>query len=144
MTETKREILFRGKKMSDGKWVYGDYHKFTCTTSSAIPTTTHYIMGTGASSKVQIWVDPATVGQYTGKDDVRRQKIFDGDILEIRYGTEKYNGLVKYDTYGAKFIIVSDCGTSSFDDLLWDVKIQVIGNIYDNQELLGGNNGTVD
>lgn len=117
-----REILFRGKRINNGEWIVGYY---------IVVDGISYILQDGYFLNGIVEVDPETVGQYTGKDDVRRQKIFGGDILEIRYGTEKYNGLVKYDAYGAKFIIASDRGTSSFDDLLWDVEIQVIGNIHD-------------
>lgn len=122
-----REILFRGKRIDNGEWIVGYY--FVVGGISCI-------LPEGYSLNGMVAVAPSTIGQYTGKDDVRHQKIFGGDILEIRYGTEKYNGLVKYDTYGAKFIIACNRGTSSFDDLLWDVEIQVIGNIHDNPELL--------
>ena len=135
-----REILFRGKRMTDGKWVYGDYHKYTCTTSSITPTHTHYIMGTDIRFKAQICVDPDTVGQYTGLTDKNGVKIFEGDVVQAltpqKGGTEGFNiGTVEFHksafsvkwsnflTYGRSFIGYLD-------------NIEVIGNIHENHELL--------
>ena len=128
-----REILFRGKKMSDCKWVYGDCHKFTCTTSSTIPTPTHYVMGTDASSKAQIWVDSATVGQYTGLTDKNGVKIFEGDIA--RYDDKL--AAVEWDEDSAMFM-VRGFYSGILDDFsqMWGTDIEVIGNIHDNPELL--------
>lgn len=141
------EILFRGKRMDNGEWVYGDYHKFTCTTSGIIPTPTHYIMGTDVNFRGQIWVDPDTVGQYTGLDDKNGVKIFEGDIVHIhdlifKYGDphHEFNGYV--DFANGSFVIL---GINEVVHYRWlDYDITVIGNIYDDPEILGGNDGTAD
>lgn len=145
-----REILFRGKKMSDGRWVYGDYHKFSCTTSSTIPAPTHYIMGIDTSSKAQIWVDPATVGQYTGLTDKNGVKIFEGDICDFTVfdcldNDTQYRGVVVYS--GSRFMLWKSAdneyyGADGGFDLDWvvaqDDEFEIIGNIHDNQELFEG------
>lgn len=154
-----REILFRGKKMSDGRWAYGDYHRFFCTTSSTIPTPTHYIMGTDASSKAQIWVDPATVGQYSGLTDKNGAKIFEGDIVraiakdtgfeyifEVKFGN---CGGTKNVDHPVGFVgfyfypITSSCLVSKWlrgDPIYYlnapSCDVDVIGNVYENKELL--------
>lgn len=65
-----REILFRGKRVDNGEWVYGSFHKkFESCFIIPLPIIT-------SQSKV----DPATVGQYTGLTANGRQ-IFEGDIV---------------------------------------------------------------
>ena len=145
-----REILFRGKKMSDGRWVYGDYHKFSCTTSSTIPAPTHYIMGIDTSSKAQIWVDPATVGQYTGLTDKNGVKIFEGDIIQRKgyiYPLGRVEpcrerivrGTVTWMNDGRNagyWAIYSKDEHGNQVNYIFDNTFAVIGNVYDNQELL--------
>lgn len=155
-----REILFRGKRMNDGGWVYGDYHRYTCTTSSIIPTPTHYIMGRDASSKANIWVDPTTVGQYTGLPDKNGVKIFEGDIVAWRDKNFILNSHYAYGFDGYKYgdELIVRCLKSGFmlckkhdgipdipnanakidNYAFWNFHrfLEVIGNIYDNPELL--------
>lgn len=144
-----REILFRGKRVDNGGWAYGDYHKFTCTTSSISPVPTYYIMGTDASSKAQIWVDSTTIGQYTGLQDKNGKKIFEGDICDFTVfdccdNDTQYRGVVTY--VGSRFMLWKSVeseyyGADGGFDLDWvisqDDEFEIIGNIHDNPELLG-------
>ena len=139
-----REILFRGKRMTDGKWVYGDYHKYTCTTSSITPTPTHYIMGTDIRFKAQILVDPDTVGQYTGLTDKNGVKIFEGDIVRERLkGLEEAFHCVCLD-YGrvfwyqktARFLRTAAIFSDDCQEMTEYHEYEVVGNIYDNPGFL--------
>ena len=135
-----RDILFRGKRTDNGEWIEGyycpkPYSHFPCE-PTIFPFETINKDWHGER------VDPETVGQYTGLTDTNGRKIFEGDIVE---GNSEYftythpYGKVVYD--GGQYLI-------SFDDVLEDIEclgawandVEIIGNIYDNPELLKGGN----
>ena len=116
-----REILFRGKRIDNGEWVYGNYYHCCGTAYGAI-----FIV---VNDFGFIEVIPHTVGQYTGLTDKNEKKIFEGDIVISEYGTI---GIVEWDNEECSFLV------NIGDDyqMLTDSEYVVIGNIYDNFELL--------
>lgn len=135
-----REILFRGKRIDNGKWVVGNLF---------IPdnpeTPTQICIGTNVI-RITYDINPETVGQYTGLTDKNDTKIFEGDIISIPFEEDRYpyeenvihyeNAEVYFDTerYGW-YVRYSDDDSLS----IWeydDRDIIVIGNINDNPELL--------
>ena len=126
-----REILFRGKKNDSGEWVYGNLFN-----PDKSDTPTQICMGTHIV-RICYEIDPETVGQYTGLTDKNGRKIFEGDI--VRYGDTIHRVVFEQRNGTAYFGLVY----SSFETLPFghyqDLKqIKVIGNIYDNPELLEG------
>ena len=73
-----REILFRGKRVANGKWVKG----FAFEQHSPTEKEQWYIR----NYETDYNVDPNTVGQYTGKEDKNGVKIFKDDIIKTKYG----------------------------------------------------------
>ena len=122
-----REIIFRGKRKDDGKWVYGFYALFASNKGLK-----HGIY-TGAENGCVIpyEVDPETVGQFTGLTDKNGKKIFEGDIMQLCSAC--YPCLVYWDGKGWAW---KQNGKRREIDLTRE-KMDIIGNIHDNPELLG-------
>lgn len=120
-----REYLFRGKTMANGKWSEGTLlvtKQGCCITPDAT---------------VYVAVDPETVGQYTGLTDKNGTKIFEGDI--VKYGDTVHNVVFEQRNGTAYFgLVYSTLETLSFGYYQDLKQIEVIGNIYDNPELVGG------
>lgn len=75
-----------------------------------------------------------SVGQYTGLKDKNRVEIYEGDIYHIGDKNIRYV-VVWNDTR----LIGKQLGSNSYAGLsYWQDKIEIIGNIYENPELLEG------
>lgn len=136
----KREILFRGKRQDNGKWVEGSFVKYTDCDGDKV-----YLIY--ASNGNPNNIIPETVGQFTGLIDLNGKKIFEGDIIAdyfgkvygvVEYGEGSFDsGILKYTGFYCKSSSISNdgnlCNESNKD--YWN-RHQVIGNIYDNPELL--------
>lgn len=126
-----REILFRGKRVDNGEWVYGYY-----VVLKGAKSTYHYILTgemTFGLNYEEHEIIPETVGQYTGLVDKNGRRIFEGDI--VKWFSKKYTVVYKDGRFIGEeehFIGVDEYG---FINLYGEV--EVIGNIHDNKELLG-------
>ena len=149
------EIKFRGKRIDNGEWVYGnliyssDAEVDEDFTTLIIPQKDSNCF-TGSSNDLgfECWykVIPKTVGQYTGVDE-----IYSGDILTADYYPFKdddksnYNAEVYWDNGVLQFCICLHCvnpNKRGISDGMCEaltereIKFTKIGNIYDNPELL--------
>ena len=149
-----REILFRGKRIDNGEWVFGHYYTQVFLPDTIEEEWYHFIKPIGSKSWGEVRVIPETIGQYTGLTDKNGKKIFEGDIVQTKStglkGEKKYKFVIKYGEYipleyckaiYCKWKTIGfyaftgnrDYQLSTCKDLL-----EVIGNIHDNPELLKG------
>ena len=131
-----REIIFRGKRLDNGEWVYG--WPFADTADCSLKKIGKCgCPHDGSEYFIVEWVDdyheyeerqviPNTVGQYTGLKDKTGKRIFEGDILSLRTGRPH---VVRFEN-GA-FILEGSAIPISFA-----IKFEIIGNVHDNPELI--------
>ena len=131
-----REILFRGKRIDNGEWVYG--WPFADTADCSLKKAGKCVCPhDGSEYFIVEWVDdyheyeerqviPNTVCQYTGLKDKHGKRIFEGDILSLRTGR----------TYVVKFEDGAFILEDSAIPMRFANKFEVIGNIHDNPELI--------
>lgn len=129
-----REILFRGKRKDNGKWAYG-YLYIRNDGQYEISFYSKYF----DSERFTYDVIPETVGQYIGLTDKNGKKIFEGDILRRAYhphedvaiewsdGSFRFREVNKPKDYGYSCVCCIQNAVS---------RLKIIGNIYDNPELL--------
>lgn len=145
-----REILFRGKRVDNGEWETGYYvranyhwHKHGIHKDWIV---------TGACSNGGWFalhgrypVIAETVGQYTGLEDKNGKRIFEGDICRFSKwsrGKPCWIGEVQY--AHQQFIISGGANEECELPFVLQLSrfipecIEVIGNIHDNPELIGG------
>lgn len=149
-----REILFRGKSDAGNLWEYGylvlQYDEYG--NKGAF-----IVKETGAKS----FVTPETVGQYTGLTDKNGIKIFEGDIVKQTFETtikiDDYDSLDIFGYDAGEAIIIPSKGACIKNPYQYReengeiiknyektkmcknialYRCEIIGNIYDNPELL--------
>ena len=125
-----REILFKAKHEDNGEWIEGSLLIFP-------DGTTNICKAYELSVLIKVEVDPETVCQYTGLNDKNGKKIFEGDILKTDKCSEPNKQyIVKFDLQFGAFIGQDKYNTYfvTFDGD--SDQFEVIGNIFDNPELL--------
>lgn len=139
-----REILFRGKRVDNGEWVYWDrFGRLTDINGEPI----RVEINTSALRPYAFYINELpvikahTVGDYTGLTDKNGKRIFEGDIVKTKeFGKDNGNG-VNFNNFDIFEVIYS---SSSFKlnnsrrlfNMLKGQGFEVIGNIHDNPELL--------
>ena len=131
------KILFRGKRIDNGEWIEGSLLGIDwCDKPST------YSIAPNTPVSVFYSVIPETVGQYTGLTDKNGVRIFEGDIVSL----VKHDGLIYKVVYvPCRYELVNSKGVNCFVlDIYKSENIEVIGNIHDNPELLGGENNGIN
>ena len=142
-----REILFRGKRVDNGEWTEGYFFKSWYKV--------FLLWGMTGDCTNMEEVVPDTVGQFTSLCDKNGNKIFEGDIVKVTYIEQRqYQGVsyqdersyveeVIYNEKSACFMLKIICEDvplyrplHNFGSLANIKELEIIGNIYDNHELL--------
>lgn len=141
-----KEILFRGKRVDNDEWAFGDL---------IVSKNKYYIHPQGNSFQVDgvlsrlivlYEVIPETVGQYTGLTDKNGKKIFEGDIVKewsshwktpLKTEINIYEVVCEY--LGSLHLIRKTEYGENSTPLYRRSVVEVIGNIYDKEKKYNGN-----
>nr|DAM97495.1 MAG TPA: YopX protein [Caudoviricetes sp.] len=150
VTERKRGMkmqdryLFKAKRKDNGEWVEGFYF---CMTHTDGRHTHHFIIPLGADlslgtpvEKIQVEVDQSTICQCTGLKDKNGKLIWENDVCDRK---EEYPEIVKYNKgdWTLDYSYSKDresgyCYCNLGFYVLERKCVEVIGNVFDNPELL--------
>ena len=148
-----REIKFRAKsddKETQNRWFYGGYAKLDKTTycfkedyDRNPDNTVHYIIfdemtDWGLPNRhLRASINPETIGQFTGLKDKNGVEIYEGDILRF---SDEDTAIVKFNEKYSYFMLVPIQDYYFDSDVLGHGleynDVEIIGNIWDNPELL--------
>ena len=133
-----RTIKFRGKTHGNGKWYYG-----SLCYSDEINAAIYFQTGNGLVKTMDwVYVNQETIGQFTGLYDCDGKEIYEGDIVEWEKDGLMY--VVRF-WRGMFFASVQECNEGILGGFPLHAlteyeyrKCKIVGNIYDNPELLKG------
>lgn len=148
-----REIKFRAKR-KNGEWVIGNYVNYYWFTAFESMEEEAIYLPKPENDNGGYWVQdilPDTIGQFTGLYDKNDKEIYEGDIVAFDdtpycVNGRKYQGIVAMykgawcvKHYEKNFDV--DFYSPLFADDFANRKTIILGNIYDNPELLKGGKG---
>ena len=143
----KRPILFRGKSLYNGEWVYGDLVHISGGTIIITSQEEGPVLPDDCDHALEYRIDEfapgdhETVGQWTGLIDSSGRHIFEGDIIANGYIYTDLRYEILYNSDMSSFVMKVPSDVQGNGMPLTELFVQrfgriVIGNIYDNAELL--------
>ncbi len=137
----KREILFRAKQTDNGEWAEGYFAKGKWYLDekekyAILPIDLCFYPHCEINEWIEI--DPETVCQYTGLKDKNGNRIWENDIVRIENSMNEGIGNIEF--YDGMWYVDGEPSDSLRDIVEYDdvAEVEVIGNIFDNSELLKG------
>lgn len=137
-----REILFKAKRLDNGKWVEGSLISTEDNSGFILRSKTKAFVpkGTNTFCSTECYeIDQTTICQFTGLTDKNGRKIWENDIVnrtDLHVVSEPSIGFIEYDLENTSFLIHWTNKVEYSPTYHWKDKLQVIGNIFDNAELL--------
>lgn len=135
-----REILFKAKREDNGKWVEGNYTQCNGKTFIGINILIYGDIFEVFCTPVIRWfeVDSKTLCQFTGLYDKNGKRIWENDVVWLVYDGKEHIYQIIWDNSELDFKATNgeENYGSNFEYLLCCDEIEVIGNIFDNKELL--------
>lgn len=139
-----RKILFKAKRIDNGEWLEGLVTKIENT----------FCLIREYGSNISYECDVNTLCQYTGLTDKNGQKIWENDVVRYQFDTDdcifpnkdtkKRVGKIFFSDFRASFsVAMGRNGSKAINNDLFKYvqngnRVEVIGNIFDNPELLKG------
>ena len=127
--------LSKAKRLDNGEWIQGYLY--------GIWEKRYILWGMTNNIPTMIEVDPTTICQCTGLKDKNGNLIWENDVVEIGEHEDTVNGLYKViycenaHCYALKRSVDFHYNFFTFSDLNgFETSSKVIGNIFDNPELL--------
>lgn len=133
-----REILYKAKRTDTGEWVEGYYARITLTGSAYILPGELAVepCKKGITQFKCYEVQPETVCQHTGFNDIRGNKAFEHSLVFYEYAGAYGEVIFEGGQYKIKW-------QNGHDDLREDIcfwftqrRIHVVGNVFDDLEIL--------
>lgn len=130
-----REILFKAKRIDNGEWVEGYYMK----RYDLLGSEEHLIFH---ADSYTVWeyveIDPETLCEFTGHCDKSGKRIWENNVVWLVYDGKEHIYQIIWDNSELDFKATNGKENygSNFEYLLCCDEIEVIGNIFDNPELL--------
>lgn len=123
--------LFKAKRVDNGEWVVGSL--------ISMPYGGYMIDRVADSRRFRVMINPSTICQCTGLKDKNGKLIWENDIVRDKEGN-CYKAFWQNNYYQFSWICVKSdifqIGTK-WDLYIWrSYEIEIIGNVFDNKELL--------
>lgn len=139
-----RTIKFRGKRCDDGEWVYGyyarlrnEFKEWHCIMTEK-DASENYIKDCNGYNMLYTPVNHNTVGQFTGLHDKNGEEIYEGDILALQETDNKVTHCPVSMNCKGYWSIDFGINYGVCLGLVDKKRVEVIGNIHDNPELMKG------
>ena len=149
----ERVIKFRGKRLKDGKWIYGHLANYSVSHPLRIDQVVIFENMASFATDNFVFVvddcevDPSTVGQFTGLLDDNGKEIYEEDILMcVGQRADNKNRVYFREVLfrdGCFRMVSTEYGLSSplsYHMVNDRVNWEVVGNVHDNIDLLKGGN----
>lgn len=137
-----RTIKFRGKRCDNGEWAYGyyarlinEFKEWHCIMTEK-DASENYIKDCNGYNMLYTPVNHNTVGQFTGLYDKNGEEIYEGDILALQETDNKVTHCPVSMNCKGYWSIDFGINYGVCLGLVDKKRVEVIGNIHDNPELL--------